>query len=267
MKKHPYTSIHEFWAGIDRICTTTHCGYIGRYPENSIFGLQAAVELGSDFIEFDLRATADNEIVLLHDATLDRNSNGSGPVNQFTLKELQQFNFSYFEYFIDCSGRKLNSPRMESCPITTFQTVLEKLRGEAFMNIQVYATEAAGLQKICGMFKDFNMYDQAYLSVLNYDEAQRIRNIDPEIELCVLNRPAPTTIAALHTMKDFGCKVAQPLWTDITPEYCQVSRELGIFSNVYYANLPRDIRRYAEMGIQGILSDYTENLIDFIEGR
>lgn len=267
MKKHPYTSIHEFWAGIDRLCTTTHCGYIGRYPENSIFGLQAAVELGSDFIEFDLRATADNEIVLLHDATLDRNSNGSGPVNQFTLKELQQFNFSYFEYFIDCSGRKLNSPRMESCPITTFQTVLEKLRGEAFMNIQVYATEAAGLQKICGMFKDFNMYDQAYLSVLNYDEAQRIRNIDPEIELCVLNRPAPTTMAALHTMKDFGCKVAQPRWTDITPEYCQVSRELGIFSNVYYANLPRDIRRYAEMGIQGILSDYTENLIDFIEGR
>ena len=99
MKKHPYTSIHEFWAKIDRLCTTTHCGYIGRYPENSIMGLQAAVDLGTDFIEFDLRATADNEIVLLHDPTLDRNSNGSGPVNQFTLKELQQFNFSYFEYF------------------------------------------------------------------------------------------------------------------------------------------------------------------------
>jgi hypothetical protein len=71
-------------------------------------------------------------------------------------------------------------------------------------------------------------------------------------------------LARLHPMKEFGCKVARLRRTDLTPEYCQASRGLGIFSNVYYANLPRDIKRFAEMGIQGILSDYTENLIEYI---
>ena len=263
MKRHNFATIHEFWRGIDRLAVTTHCGYIGRYPENSLTGLKAAVELGTDWVEFDVRATADHELILMHDPDVDRISNGSGPVNQYTYAELAKLNLSYYEYFIDCSGRKLTRPRYEKFPVTRFADVLESLRGKVFMNIQVYAADPADQKRICGLFREYNMYDQAYLTMSDYEQARRIRAIDPEIELCVLDRP--TKMAVLHNLRDFGCHVAQPRWLEITPEYCEVSRELGIFSNVYYANLPRDIRRYAEMGIQGILSDYPENVIAFNE--
>ena len=264
---HPYKNIYEFWEKIDRLAITTHCGHIGCYPENSIRGLEAAVEGGTDFIEFDLRGTADNKIVLLHDPTLDRISNGSGPVKEFTLSELLKFNYSYWEYFIDCSGRKLKEPRYPIWPISTFEDVIERFSDRVFMNIQVYAEDKKDQQIICGMFREANLYGKAYLTMRDYEEADFIRSIDPEIELCVLNRPAPTNMAALHTMRDYGCRVAQPRWLDITPEYCETSRELGIFSNVYYANLRRDIARYDEMGIQGILSDYTENLVSYVKEK
>ncbi|MBQ9777277.1 MAG: hypothetical protein IJW17_14725 [Lentisphaeria bacterium] len=264
---HPYKTIHEFWNKIDRLAVTTHCGYIGRFPENSMRGLEAAVALGTDFIEFDLRGTSDNKIVLLHDPTIDRISNGSGPVKSFTLTELQKFNLSYWQYFIDCSGRKLKEPRYPQWQISTFEEVIEKFSGQVFMNIQVYAEDPKDQEIICGMFKEANLYEKAYLTMRDYQEANFIRSIDPDIELCVLNRPAPTNIAALHTMKDYGCRVAQPRWLDMTPEYCDASRELGIFSNVYYANLHRDIAKYDEMGVQGILTDYAENLISYVKEK
>lgn len=263
MKRHGFATIHDFWRGIDRLAVTTHCGYIGRYPENSLTGLRAAVELGTDWIEFDVRATADHELVLLHDPDVDRISNGSGPVNQYTYADLAKLNFSYFEYFIDCSGRKLARPRYETFPVTRFADVLQELRGQVFMNIQVYADDPADQRLICELFREYDMYEQAYLTMLDYERADHIRSIDPDIELCVLDRP--TTMAVLRTMHDYGCHVAQPRWTDVTPEYCEASREAGIFSNMYYANLPREIARYAAMGIQGILTDYPENLIAFNE--
>ena len=263
MKRHDFTTIHEFWRGIDRLAVTTHCGYIGRYPENSLTGLKAAVELGTDWVEFDVRATADGELVLLHDPTIDRIANGTGPVNQFTYAELAKLNFSYFEYFVDCSGRKLAAPRYEKFPITRFIDVLDALRGKVFMNIQVYAGTQEAEKRLCGIFREYDLYEQAYFTMSNYEEARFIRSVDPDIELCVLDRP--TTMAVLHTLRDFGCHVAQPRWLEITPEYCETSRKLGIFSNVYYANLERDIRRYAEMGIQGILTDYPENAIAYNE--
>ena len=265
MKRHDFATIHEFWRGIDRVAVTTHCGYIGRYPENSLTGLQAAVELGTDWIEFDVQATADHELILLHDSTVDRISNGSGPVNQYTFADLAKLNMSYFEYFIDCSGRKLAAPRYETFPITRFADVLQTLRGKVFMNIQVYADDPGDQRRICELFREYDMYEQAYLTMLDYERADHIRSIDPEIELCVLDRP--TTMAVLHTMRDYGCHVAQPRWTDVTPEYCEESRKVGIFSNMYYANLPREIARYAAMGIQGILTDYPENLIAFNEAE
>ena len=261
MKRHNFKTIHGFWRGIDRLAVTTHGGYIGRYPENSLTGLKAAVELGTDWVEFDVRATADQELILLHDPTIDRMSNGTGPVSQFTYAELAKLNFSYYEYFIDCSGRKLATPRYEQFPITKLVDVLEALRGEVFMNIQVYVGTPAIQMRLCEIFREYDLYEHAYFTLSNYEEARFIRSIDPDIELCVLDRP--TTMAVLHTLRDFGCHVAQPRWGEITPEYCKMSRELGIFSNVYYANLERDIRQLAEMGVQGILTDYPENVIAF----
>ncbi len=66
-----------------------HRGASDTLPENTIVALADAVELGCDFVEFDVRATLDGRLVLLHDATLDRTTDGHGPVAARTLHELR----------------------------------------------------------------------------------------------------------------------------------------------------------------------------------
>ena len=263
MKRHVFSNIHDFWRGIDRMSVTTHCGYIGRYPENSLMGLKAAVELGTDWVEFDVRATSDLELVLLHDPTLERVSDGTGKICRHAYADLARLNFSHYEYFPDCSGEHLDLPRYEQFPITRLEDVLETLRGEVFMNIQVYADGPAAQRRLCEVFRSYDLYSQAYLTLSDYEQASFVRTVDPEIELCVLDRP--TNMAALHRLKRFGCHVAQPRRDTVTPEYCEMSRELGIFSNLYYANYTREIRMYAAMGLQGILTDYPENALACLE--
>ncbi len=73
-----------------RLIVAGHRGVRALFPENTLCSFQAAIDLGLDMIETDLQLTADHEIVLIHDDTLDRTTNGSGPVGAYTLKQLRR---------------------------------------------------------------------------------------------------------------------------------------------------------------------------------
>ncbi|NGP45263.1 glycerophosphodiester phosphodiesterase [Bacillaceae bacterium SIJ1] len=67
-----------------------HRGWKSEYPENTILSFKKAIALGADMLEFDLRRTKDGVVVVVHDKTVDRTTDGSGSVDQFTLNELKQ---------------------------------------------------------------------------------------------------------------------------------------------------------------------------------
>lgn len=72
-----------------------HRGWSGKYPENTLIAFEKAMELPVDGIEFDLRRTADGEIVLSHEPHVDLHSNGTGLIKDFTLKELKKLDFGF----------------------------------------------------------------------------------------------------------------------------------------------------------------------------
>ena len=74
----------------DNIFVAAHRGWCSDYPENTMLAFKKAVEIGVDQLETDVRVTKDNELVLIHDATVDRTTNGSGKVRDFTLAELKE---------------------------------------------------------------------------------------------------------------------------------------------------------------------------------
>lgn len=67
-----------------------HRGFKATYPENTLLALEKALDLGVAMLEFDLRLSKDNVVVVLHDKTVDRTTNGSGFVGDFTLDQLKQ---------------------------------------------------------------------------------------------------------------------------------------------------------------------------------
>lgn len=74
----------------DNIYVAAHRGFCSYHPENTMLAFEKAVEVGVDQLETDVRVTKDNELVLIHDATVDRTTNGSGKVCDFTLDELKK---------------------------------------------------------------------------------------------------------------------------------------------------------------------------------
>lgn len=79
---------------LDRFLVCGHRGYAGKYPENTLSGFIAAAELGIDMIEVDVVASKEGIPVICHDYMLDRTSDGKGPLADYTLEELKQFNMA-----------------------------------------------------------------------------------------------------------------------------------------------------------------------------
>lgn len=81
----------DYWTqSRGNIFVAAHRGWCAKYPENTILAFKKAMELGVDQIETDIRITKDNELVLMHDASLERTTNGTGKVCEHTLAELKQ---------------------------------------------------------------------------------------------------------------------------------------------------------------------------------
>lgn len=74
----------------DNIFVAAHRGWCEKYPENTMIAFQKAAELGVDQIEMDIRVTKDGELVVIHDETVDRTTNGTGKVRDYTLEELRK---------------------------------------------------------------------------------------------------------------------------------------------------------------------------------
>lgn len=75
---------------MNRILVAGHRGYRAKYPENTLLSFQKALELGVDMLEFDLNLTKDKRLVVIHDQTVDRTTNGSGFVRDLTLEEIKE---------------------------------------------------------------------------------------------------------------------------------------------------------------------------------
>lgn len=100
-----------------RFIVSGHRGYAARYPENTLLSFQQAIELGADMLELDLHLSDDGVIMVMHDNTLDRTTNGTGPLREHTCAQLKE---------LDAGGWK--GPQFQGLKIPTFEEFLTLVR-------------------------------------------------------------------------------------------------------------------------------------------
>ena len=85
----------NYWSqSTDNIYVAAHRGWSSKYPENTMIAFEKAIELNVDQLEIDIRVSKYNELVIIHDQTVDRTTNGTGKVNEYTLEEILRLGFS-----------------------------------------------------------------------------------------------------------------------------------------------------------------------------
>ena len=156
-----------------------HRGFSGKYPENTLLAFSRAAELDVFGVEFDVHLTADGQLVVIHDETINRTSNGTGFVKDMTLDELRQYD--YGEWF----GKQFAGER-----IPTLREVLAVFRKTAHvLNIEIKSDifEYEGIEQLISEEIDtFGMKERFIISSFNHESIQRFHQLQPTIQTGVL---------------------------------------------------------------------------------
>lgn len=234
-----------------------HRGGAGAAPENTVVAIRHGIEAGADAIEFDIHATLDDRIVVFHDDTLDRTTDGSGIVEQMTLADLQRFDAGFnftpdFGRSYPFRGTGIRIPTLEeaveacegrpiACEIKTpraGQLLAEWLPGKSVWE-----------RMIVGGFEIDAVRPAA--AVARWRCAAR-RDLVPFVLLGKLGIPARMDSGIDAAM----VPVKQGMVRVVTPGFVRRCHEAGIGVHVWTVNLPNEMRRLLELGVDGLISDY-----------
>ncbi|MCM3785444.1 glycerophosphodiester phosphodiesterase [Neobacillus mesonae] len=218
------------------ILVAGHRGYKSAYPENTLLSFRRAIEVGVHMLEFDLRMSKDREVVVIHDATVDRTTNGTGEVRNHTLAELKA---------LDAGG--WFAPEFEGLKIPTFRELCQLLAGypDMLLNVEVKSSADAKdtVDAAVELLHEYGLYERCVFTCFDaniiaylYDryraktqgfKAQVMRNFVPgedgtyskmwavALEMSILNRED------VQKFNDLGLQV----WS-----YCPDTEESVLYS-------------------------------------
>lgn len=234
------------WLPYPRLCA--HRGFNTVAPENSMPAFGAAVALGASEIEFDLWATRDGEIVSMHDASLDRVSDGSGYVWDLTLDEISKADFGIKK------GEKFKGLR-----IVLFEDILKKFACQTIMNVHIKSKDnitplpEETLRKIISLIRKYDAAKHVYFMTGNREVQKQLRALAPDIARCMGAGDKPWDI--VKEAIELECGKVQLFKPYFNQEMVDLAHSNGIKCNVFYADDPEEANRYLEMGIDCILTN------------
>ena len=220
-----------------------HRGAKGLEPENTLLSFQKAIEIGVDGIELDVRLTSDGELIVIHDETIDRTSNETGFVNQFSLREIKKFR-------IDSKHE-----------IPTLLEVLELVNKKCFINIELKEIETA--EKVVALIEDFVTnknwnYSDFLVSSFNWHAIQNVRFLNPDIPIGVLTE---SDLEMAFTFAKFlKASTIIPHYLLLNDPEIQEIQEAGIKIFAWTVNENDTIEKMKTLNINGIISDFPDRL-------
>ncbi len=236
------------------ILKIAHRGASGEAPENTIVSFQRAIAQGTDVIETDARLSEDREIVLIHDETVERTTDGRGKVSQLTLKEIKNLDAGSW-FGKEFSGEK----------IPTLSEALEVIRGRTKLNIEFKGKDPLLVPKVTNLLKEEGFIKEAILSSFDYSFIEEAKRLEPRI----------TTGLLFATPSQRGKSFPYWKWADlILPRYNLISKKLvekvhgeGLKVIVWTVDEPEKIKRLIDLGVDGIASNYPALLTEVLTKR
>lgn len=228
-----------------------HRGASGTAPENTLEAFKLAIEMDVDGIETDIQMTKDGVLVLIHDERIDRTTNGSGYVNDYTYEELLQFNAN-------------NNMEQFNCKIPTLRQLLELIQDESFilhLELKTDKIRYEGIeQKVIELVNQYQLEQQVIYSSFNHQSLQTLKTIQPSSRICytydgVLFKPwryCSDGIIGLH-----------PRFNGVTKDMIDECILNALVVNVWTVNKEKDLRRMKELGVSGVFTNFPLLAIKF----
>ncbi len=235
-----------------RVVAISHRGEHLERPENTLPAFKEAIRVEADFIEVDVQTTSDGKLVLSHDATVDRCTNGTGKVHEMTFEQIEG---------LDAGIKK--GPQFTGTKVPTFDEVLELAHGKIGVYVDIKNASAQDLVSHIdghGMTENVVMYCRPAL-------CKQIQDLNPKLKVM----PESNTVEHSHQLVEMlHPKVIAFGAGDWKPEIIAVSKEAHADAYVDRMGLtdnPEGWQVAIDMGADGIQTDRPGPLVEYLRSK
>jgi glycerophosphoryl diester phosphodiesterase len=255
---------HRFFEGSSTL-VIAHQGGRGLRPENTMMAFEHAAALGVDVLEMDLRGSKDGRIVVLHDASVERTTDGRGLVHDLSLGEIEKLDAGY--HFTDEAG---TFPyRGKGVSIPTLDDVLARLPGRR-LNLEMKDFEPTLARSLCDALRRFGAAERTLVASFDHEPMVAFRKACAEVATSATFREAFLfyQLQRVRLSSLFGSPAVAfelPEYFGrlrvVAPPFLELARSHNVRVQVWTVNEENDLGRFLDMGVDGILTDYPDRLL------
>ena len=247
----------------DDILIMAHRGGKGLWPENTIEGYRRALEAEVDVLEIDVWRTKDNVVVVNHDETVDRTTNGKGEVRSFTLQELQALDSGY-RWSVDGTYPY----RGAGYHIPTLDEVLAAFP-EARFNIDLKENSDALISSVAEIITKHGAENRVLVASFHQSALRAFRQLSPNVptSACVneiirflILSKLRLTFTYKPNFAAFQVPPRAQFFDIVSPSFVAAAHRAGVEVHPWTINDPNEMKRLIAMGVDGIITDYPDRL-------
>ena len=214
-----------------------------------MLAFRKALEAGADGIEFDARLTADGQIVIMHDPSVDRTTNGKGKVRNLTFAEIRS---------LDAGLKKGMVFENERVPM--LEEVLAELGGKLLLNIELCNYEEGDERTLSNqtveLIEKYNLVDSVIVSSFRFNNRVYVKDKNPGISCGLLAQNGLKGFIARNLLNhSVSVDAVHPYYTDATEALIRREQQCGRKIRAYTVNDPKDIRHLYDLGVDAIFTD------------
>ena len=217
-----------------------HRGAKGHIAENTLASIKKAIDLGADGVEIDVFKCLTGEIVVFHDKSLDKLTNGIGLIEEKTLEELKKL-------------RVLDSQEQ----IPTLLEVIKSIDEDVFLNIELKGRNTAE-GSLDLVKKHITKSDNILFSSFNWDELKDLRKLDSEIKIALITRENP--LLAINPALSLNAIAINPSYKSLNKNNTSEIYKAGLKIYTWTVNDTVQISEMINLGVHGIITDFPEKI-------
>lgn len=236
------------------IQVSAHRGFSYIAPENTIYAFQAAIDSNSDYIELDVQLTADKQLVVFHDKTLSRTTNGSGKISDYTYEELQQL-----------SAGKWFRSEFEDAKIMLLSDVLEFVGHKALLNIEIknIGNVNETVEKTVELVKEYGLTSSCYITSFSYKALKKVKELEPKIKTALIANIATST--AYSQLPDIDAVSMNYIF--VNKSVVNTAHQNGKLIFVWTVDNESDIRKMISLGVDNIITNRPDRAIEIVDSN
>ena len=217
-----------------------HRGAKGHIAENTLASIKKAIDLGADGVEIDVFKCLTGEIVVFHDKSLDKLTNGIGLIEEKTLEELKKL-------------RVLDSQEQ----IPTLLEVIKSIDEDVFLNIELKGRNTAE-GSLDLVKKHVKKSDNILFSSFNWDELKDLRKLDSEIKIALITREDP--LLAINPALSLNAIAINPSYKSLNKNNTSEIYKAGLKIYTWTVNDTVQISEMINLEVHGIITDFPEKI-------